>query len=68
MDVGTEAFLSSLQLETIPGRIAIAGYGILFLMWQVPYNFGLLSPVKFKVSLWQALIMQTIDIASDSGF
>jgi hypothetical protein len=33
------AFAPSFQLDGIPGRAAIAGYGILFLMWQVPYFF-----------------------------
>jgi hypothetical protein len=59
-------FIFSFQLEGVPGRAAIAGYGILFLMWQVPYLFALLHPVRFKISLWQALIMQTIGVVAES--
>lgn len=61
-----QLFISSFQLEGVPGRAAIAGYGILFLMWQVPYIFALLHPVRFKISLWQALIMQTIGVVAES--
>ena len=61
-----DAFVRAFQLEGVPGRAAIVGYDILFLMWQVPYVFALLHPVKFKVSLWQALIMQVIGTVAES--
>ena len=61
-----QVFVPAFQLEGVPGRAAIAGYGILFLMWQVPYIFALLHPVRFKISLWQALIMQTIGVIGES--
>ena len=44
----------------------MAGYGILFLMWQVPYIFALLHPARFCVSLLQALIMQAIGLIGES--
>jgi hypothetical protein len=61
-----QLFVYAFQLAGVPGRAAIVGYGILFLMWQVPYLFALLHPVKFKVSLWQALIMQIIGVVGES--
>jgi hypothetical protein len=61
-----QVFVPPFQLEGVPGRAAIAGYGILFLMWQVPYVFALLHPVRFKISLWQALIMQAIGVIAES--
>jgi len=61
-----DAFVPAFQLEGVPGRTAVVGYGILFLMWQVPYVFALLHPVKFRVSLWQALIMQLIGTVGES--
>jgi hypothetical protein len=61
-----QVFVPAFQLEGVPGRAAIAGYGILFLMWQVPYVSALLHPVRFKISLWQALIMQTIGVVAES--
>lgn len=61
-----QQFLLSFQIEGIPGQTAVIGFGILFLMWQVPYIFALLHPVKYKTSLWQALIMQTIGVIAES--
>jgi len=61
-----DAFVPAFQLEGVPGRTAIIGYGILFLMWQVPYVFALQHPVRFRVSLWQALIMQVIGTVGES--
>lgn len=60
------AFAPSFQLEGIPGRAAVAGYGILFLMWQVPFVFALLHPVRFRISLWSALIMHSIGLIAKS--
>ena len=60
------AFAPSFQLEGVPGRTAVAGYGILFLMWQVPYAFASIHPVRFKTSLWSAVIMQTIGAVAES--
>lgn len=60
------AFAPSFQLEGLPGRAAVAGFGILFLMWQVPYGFALLHPARFRISLWSALIMQTIGVVAES--
>jgi hypothetical protein len=61
-----ETFVSAFQLEGVPGRTAVAGYGILFLMWQVPYVFALPHPLRFKISLWQTLIMQVIGAVAES--
>jgi glucan phosphoethanolaminetransferase (alkaline phosphatase superfamily) len=60
------AFAPSFQLEGVAGRAAVAGFGILFLMWQVPYIFALLHPVRFHISLWSAVIMQTIGVIGES--
>ncbi len=59
-------FIASFQLDGIPGKAAVAGYGILFFMWQVPYVFAFLHPVIFKISLWQALIMQSIGVLGET--
>ena len=61
-----QLFVQSFQLNGVPGEAAVVGYGILFLMWQVPYFFAFLHPVKFKISLLQALIMQTIGVIAES--
>jgi hypothetical protein len=61
-----QRYISSFQVEGLPGQTAIIGFGILFLMWQVPYIFAFIHPIRFKNSLWQALIMQTIGVLGES--
>ncbi len=61
-----QLFTASFQVEGVPGQAAVTGFGILFLMWQVPYGFALVHPLRFKTSLWQALIMQTIGVIGES--
>ena len=60
------AYLSGFELGGVPGEIAIAGTGLLFLMWQVPYIFALINPKKYRLSLIEALIMQTIGLVGES--
>lgn len=59
-------FLSAYELSGEVGRIVIIGYGILFLMWQVPYFFALYHPRVHRVSLIQAIFMQTIGFIGES--
>lgn len=54
------------ELSGEVGRAVIVGYGILFLMWQVPYFFAIFDPVKHKVSLISAVIMQAIGMVGES--
>lgn len=61
-----ELFVSSFELVGVPGSAAVVGIGILFLMWQVPYIFALVHPVKFRVSLLEAIAMQAIGLVAES--
>lgn len=54
------------ELVGLPGEAAIRGFGILFLMWNVPYAFAAWHPVRFRVSLYQALLMQAIGLVGES--
>ena len=64
--VSPAPYLAAFELTGLPGEIAVAGIGVLFLMWQVPYVFALLHPVRFRISLWQALIMQAIGVTGET--
>jgi len=59
-------YVGSYELACEVGRAVIIGFGILFLMWQVPYFFALINPVKFKTSLFQAILMQAIGAIGES--
>jgi hypothetical protein len=49
------------------GANAVRGFGLLFLMWNVPYFVALLNPFQHFVSLLEALSMQLIGVVGE-GF
>ncbi len=59
-------YLASYELNGEVGRVVIIAFGILFLMWQVPYFFALYHPHRFRVSLFQAVLMQAIGFIGES--
>ena len=54
------------ELFGIPGNVAIQGFGVLFLMWNVPYSLAFVHPVKFITSLFEAVLMQFIGLIGES--
>jgi hypothetical protein len=61
-----EFYVSQFELSGLPGNSAVAGFGILFFMWNIPYLFSLINPVKFRVSLIESNIMQGIGFISET--
>jgi len=59
-------YLGAYELSGEVGRVVIVGFGILFLMWQVPYFFALFHPQRHKVALIQAILMQAIGFIGES--
>ena len=59
-------FAPAYELSGISGAAAIRGFAVLFLMWNVPYVVGLISPVKYRVSLYEAIAMQSIGLIGES--
>ncbi|MFZ3070810.1 MAG: hypothetical protein WA110_06810 [Anaerolineaceae bacterium] len=59
-------YLGSFELEGTPATAALAGTGILFAMWQVPYCFAVVNPVKYKTSLVEAVLMQAIGLIGET--
>ena len=55
-----EKYVAAFELSGVTGQTAVAGTGLLFLMWNVPYAFALWNPVKNRISLIQALVMQML--------
>ena len=54
------------ELQGAAGEAAIRGFGVLFLMWNVPYVAALIHPHKQRTSLYEAIIMQTIGIVGEA--
>jgi len=60
------AYAPAFELTGEPGAGMVRGMGILFLMWNVPYAFALWNPLRFRVSLLSAIIMQSIGAAGET--
>ena len=54
------------ELNGAVGIATIMGFGVLFLMWNVPYGVALFHPQKYRVSLYEAIAMQTIGFIGES--
>ncbi len=59
-------FVSAYELSGIPGEAAIRGFGVLFLMWSVPYLFALKDPIRYQLALTLALLMQLTGLIGET--
>ena len=59
-------FAPGFELAGIPGAAAVRGFAVLFVMWNIPYLVALWHPQHNRVSLWEALVMQTIGVIGES--
>ena len=59
-------YVAPFELSGEPGRVAVIGIGILFVMWQVPYVFALVHPQRNRRSLLEANLMQGIGLAGET--
>lgn len=59
-------YTAPFELSGVPGRAAVVGMGILFVMWQVPYIFALIHPLRNFRSLIEALLMQAIGLVGEA--
>jgi hypothetical protein len=61
-----DAFTWGFELTEKTGEAMVQGLGVLFLMWNVPYVFAVWNPIKFRISLYEAILMQTIGVFGES--
>ena len=59
-------YISAFELEGVIGEAMLRGLGVLFLMWNVPYAVALWNPIRYRISLYEALVMQTIGLVGES--
>ena len=59
-------FVHAYELSGIPGEAAIRGFGVLFLMWNVPYLFAVKDPIHYQLALIFALLMQSIGLIGEA--
>ncbi|MCJ7434408.1 MAG: hypothetical protein MUO77_13045, partial [Anaerolineales bacterium] len=56
--VSPGGFVRAYELSGAAGEAAVRGFGVLFLMWNVPYLFALKDPIRYQLALTFALLMQ----------
>lgn len=54
------------ELSGVAGAAAIRGFAVLFVMWNVPYVVALWHPRRFRLALWQAIVMQTVGLIGET--
>ena len=64
--IAPATFAPGFELSGAAGEAAVRGMGVLFLMWNVPYAVALWHPVRHRVSLYEAVAMQTIGLIGES--
>ena len=54
------------ELQGSAGEAMIQGMGVLFLMWNVPYGVALWNPIRHRLALFEAVLMQAIGLAGET--
>lgn len=61
-----EGYVPAFELSGVVGSAVIRGFGILFLMWNVPYFFAVMHPKKNRISLYESILMQMIGFIGET--
>ena len=64
--VWPDRLLLAYELQGAAGIAALRGIGLLFLMWNIPYMVAVWNPVKYRISLYEALVMQSIGLVGET--
>ncbi len=59
-------FAPGFELQGVVGDSMVRAMGILFLMWNVPYVIAVMHPVRRRISLYEALVMQAIGLIGET--
>lgn len=60
------AYSSGFEATGLTGDFFIRSLGILFIMWNIPYLVAFLEPKKHRISLFEAITMQSIGLAGET--
>lgn len=60
------AYVGGFELSGAPGEGMVRGMGLLFLMWNVPYAVALWHPLRRRVSLYEAIVMQALGAVGET--
>jgi hypothetical protein len=61
-----EDYVAGFGLSGAAGMGMLRALGLLFVMWNVPYVFACVHPIKYRISLIEAVIMQAIGLVGET--
>jgi hypothetical protein len=61
-----ERYITAFELQGTVGAAMLRGLGVLFVMWNIPYLVALWHPVRHRISLYEALAMQTFGLLGEA--
>jgi len=59
-------YAAAYELTGVPGEVVVRGFGILYLMWAVPFIPAIWHPARNRVTFAVVLAMQAIGLAGES--
>jgi len=65
--INPSPYIFGFGLDGAAGEQIVRALGLLFVMWNVPYAFALANPIKHRVSLIEAVIMQALGLIGEAG-
>jgi hypothetical protein len=65
--INPSSYIYGFGLEGAAGEQIVRALGLLFVMWNVPYAFALTNPVRHRISLIEAIIMQTVGLIGETS-
>jgi len=60
------SYAAAYELTGVPGEVAVRGFGVLFLMWAVPFVPAIWHPARNRVAFVCVLAMQAIGLVGES--
>jgi hypothetical protein len=65
--VAPGVYVTGFDLSGASGEALVRGFGLLFLMWNVPYAVALWHPLQQRTALIEAIVMQAIAFFGESA-
>lgn len=62
----SERYAAGFEMTGAVGEAMIRGFGVLFMMWNVPYVVAIWNPIRYRTALYMAIAMQTIGLVGES--
>jgi hypothetical protein len=64
--VKPEQYVGGFEVSGVSGIAMLRGFGVLFIMWNVPYVFAVLDPLRYYNAYFQSFLMQAIGLIGET--